>query len=132
MRETPPKSTNPQRERHHNTIAYFREAKPTKTKRMSAEKYIKNYINGALVPAVAGDYLENLTPSTGEVYSYLPDSGPADVDQAVKAAQEAFPGWSNAEPRTRFRLMMRKSAVQFSLFCDSRPAIWVRKPPHGR
>ena len=122
---------------------------------MSAEKYIKNYINGALVPAVAGDYLENLTPSTGEVYSYLPDSGPADVDQAVKAAQEAFPGWSNAEPRTRFRLMMRiadiieqnlevyakaealdsgypKSAVQFSLFCDSRPAIWVRKPPHGR
>lgn len=74
---------------------------------MSAEKYIKNYINGALVPALSGDYLENLTPSTGEVYSYLPDSGPADVDQAVKAAQEAFPGWSNAEPRTRFRLMMR-------------------------
>lgn len=74
---------------------------------MPAEKYIKNYINGALVPAGSGAYLDNINPSTGEVYSQLPDSGPQDVDIAVKAAQKAFASWSKAEPLTRFRLMIR-------------------------
>ena len=74
---------------------------------MSADKYIKNYINGTLVPAQSGEYLDNVNPSTGEVYSQIPDSGPEDVALAVKAAQQAFEGWSKAEPRTRFRLMMR-------------------------
>lgn len=74
---------------------------------MSAEKYIKNYINGALIPAQSGQYLDNTNPSNGQVYTQLPDSGAEDVEAAVEAANRAFPEWANAEPRTRFRLLMR-------------------------
>lgn len=74
---------------------------------MSAEKYIKNYINGALIPAQSGQYLDNTNPSNGQVYTQLPDSSAEDVEAAVEAAKRAFPEWANAEPRTRFRLLMR-------------------------
>jgi aminomuconate-semialdehyde/2-hydroxymuconate-6-semialdehyde dehydrogenase len=74
---------------------------------MAPDKYIKNYINGALQPAASGAYLDNLNPATGQVYSYLPDSDGQDVQQAVEAAVRAFPQWALAEPRKRFRLMMR-------------------------
>jgi aminomuconate-semialdehyde/2-hydroxymuconate-6-semialdehyde dehydrogenase len=74
---------------------------------MRPDKYIKNYINGALVPAESGAYLDNYQPATGKVYSYLPDSGEEDVQKAVAAAQTAFPEWSRSNPRKRFSLMMR-------------------------
>ncbi|TXB61438.1 aldehyde dehydrogenase [Phaeodactylibacter luteus] len=74
---------------------------------MSPEKYIKNYIGGALVPAKSGAYLDNITPATGEVYSYLPDSDGEDAEAAIAAAAKAAAEWSHAEPRTRFRLLMR-------------------------
>lgn len=74
---------------------------------MRPDKYIKNYINGALVPAESGAYLDNYHPATGQVYSYLPDSGEDDVHKAVAAAQAAFPEWSRSAPRKRFLLLMR-------------------------
>ena len=74
---------------------------------MTTDKYIKNYIDGALAPAVSGQYLDNYNPATGKVYSHLPDSDENDVQRAVEAAERAFREWSTAEPRTRFRLLMR-------------------------
>jgi aminomuconate-semialdehyde/2-hydroxymuconate-6-semialdehyde dehydrogenase len=74
---------------------------------MSPDKYIKNYIGGALQPAVSGEYLDNKSPATGQVYSHIPDSGEEDVQQAVEAARKAFPAWSATEPRIRFRILMR-------------------------
>ncbi len=74
---------------------------------MTTDKYIKNYIDGALAPAVSGQYLDNYNPATGKVYSHLPDSDENDVQRAVEAAGRAFREWSVAEPRTRFRLLMR-------------------------
>ncbi|MCO6478523.1 MAG: aldehyde dehydrogenase [Phaeodactylibacter sp.] len=74
---------------------------------MTTDKYIKNYIDGALAPAVSGQYLDNYNPATGKVYSHLPDSDENDVQRAVEAAGRAFREWSTAEPRTRFRLLMR-------------------------
>jgi len=57
---------------------------------MSTDKYIKNYIDGALVPAVSGNYLDNYNPSIGKVYSYIPDSDADDVQRAYEAAERAF------------------------------------------
>jgi aminomuconate-semialdehyde/2-hydroxymuconate-6-semialdehyde dehydrogenase len=74
---------------------------------MRPDKYIKNYINGALVPADSGDYFDNVNPSTGQVYSYIPDSDQRDVQRAIEAAKKAFPIWSKAGLRKRFRIMMR-------------------------
>ena len=78
---------------------------------MTPDKYIKNYIDGALVPAASGDYLDNINPSTGQVYSHLPDSAEDDVQRAVEAAERAFPEWSKSGLRKRFRILMRLADI---------------------
>lgn len=57
-------------------------------------KKIANYINGALVEPKSGKYFDNIDPSTGKVYSLIPDSDASDIDEAVEAAHKAFPEWS--------------------------------------
>jgi aminomuconate-semialdehyde/2-hydroxymuconate-6-semialdehyde dehydrogenase len=68
---------------------------------------IANYIAGKLVPPTSGQYLENIQPSTGKVYSFIPDSDKEDVEQAVLAAQAAFPSWSNTPATERSRILQR-------------------------
>lgn len=77
---------------------------------MQIEKYLSNYINGELRKPVNGEYLDNLEPATGQVYSYIPASKTDDVEQAVKAAEEAFPQWSNAGIKFRSEVMLRIAA----------------------
>lgn len=74
---------------------------------MTPEKYIKNYIDGVLVPASSGEYLDNINPATGKVYSHIPDSDAEDVQKAVAAAKKAFPEWATCGLDKRFRLLMR-------------------------
>lgn len=74
---------------------------------MKPDKYIKNYINGNLVPALSSKYIDNYNPATGKVYSYIPDSNAGDVERAVQAAERAFPEWSTCSPQIRFRILMR-------------------------
>ncbi|OJJ15836.1 2-hydroxymuconic semialdehyde dehydrogenase [marine bacterium AO1-C] len=72
---------------------------------------LQNYINGELVPPVSGQYIDNYDPAIGEVYSLIPDSGEADVAQAVEAAQAAFEGWANTPAEQRSRIMLRVSEL---------------------
>ncbi len=74
---------------------------------MTPDKYIKNYIQGDLVPAGSGEYLENFNPATGQVYAYIPDSDHTDVQKAVEAAGRAFLEWSKTGVEKRFRILMR-------------------------
>lgn len=62
---------------------------------------ISNYINGKLQAPVNGEYIDNYNPAKGEVYSLIPNSTNADVDQAVAAAKAAFPGWSGLRDAQR-------------------------------
>jgi aminomuconate-semialdehyde/2-hydroxymuconate-6-semialdehyde dehydrogenase len=55
---------------------------------------ILNYINGELIGPVSGQYMDNINPAEGKVYSLIPDSDERDVKNAVIAAQAAFPEWS--------------------------------------
>ena len=68
---------------------------------------IQNYINGELVPPVGGEYLDNIEPGTGQVYSLIPDSNEADIDLAVKAAKNAFASWGGKPKEFRSKIMMR-------------------------
>ena len=78
---------------------------------MSTDKYIKNYIDGALVPSGSGNYIDNYNPSIGKVYSYIPDSDADDVQRAYEAAERAFPEWSKAGLRKRFRILQRLADI---------------------
>lgn len=66
-----------------------------------------NYVNGQLTPPVAGRYLNNHDPSTGVVYSLIPDSDESDVNNAVDAARAAFPAWSALAVEKRFAILSR-------------------------
>lgn len=70
---------------------------------------IENYIGGMLVGPSTGKYLENVNPSTGEVYSEIPDSDGNDVNRAVRSAKEAFTTWSQTSPAERHDQLMRLS-----------------------
>ena len=70
-------------------------------------KEIKNYINGKFLAPVSGDYLDNIDPSRGKVYSKIPNSTKADIDLAVDAAENAFPAWSNMPKDERSAIMVK-------------------------
>ncbi|XP_015267744.1 PREDICTED: aldehyde dehydrogenase family 8 member A1 isoform X2 [Gekko japonicus] len=66
---------------------------------------LENYIGGQFVPCAS--YLDSYDPSIGEVYCKVPDSGKEEVEAAVKAAQNAFPGWSAKSPQDRSKIMSK-------------------------
>ncbi|MEP7265241.1 MAG: aldehyde dehydrogenase family protein, partial [Bacteroidota bacterium] len=70
---------------------------------------IKNYINGKLVDPSGGLYMDNYNPSTGQVYSLIPDSDENDVEHAVAAAKAAFPGWSSMPVAERSSYLLKIS-----------------------
>lgn len=74
-------------------------------------KKIKNYINGELVDPIAGNYIDNYNPSTGQVYSLIPDSGNEDVELATKAAKAAFPEWSKTPKEKRSRILQKLASL---------------------
>ncbi len=69
--------------------------------------YLKNYINGILQTPVSEQYIDNVAPATGQVYSYLPDSDERDVEIAVQAASVAFAGWAATPVETRHDILYR-------------------------
>jgi betaine-aldehyde dehydrogenase len=69
---------------------------------------MKNFIDGGWVDASGGtDTVFN--PATGEELAQAPVSSPEDVDRAVKAASDAFEGWSNTTPGGRARAPNRRA-----------------------
>ncbi len=68
---------------------------------------IKNYINGELVEPASGNYLDNIEPATGQVYSQVAAGGEEDVERAVAAAEKAFPLWSGASAADRSDVMLK-------------------------
>ncbi|MGX1886219.1 gamma-aminobutyraldehyde dehydrogenase [Streptomyces sp. NPDC055287] len=69
------------------------------------------YIGGQLRAGTSGRTHAVVDPATGEkVYEYELAST-ADVDAAVAAARDAFPGWSAATPAERSEAMHRFAAV---------------------
>jgi len=68
---------------------------------------ILNYINGKLVEPHSGKFLDNYNPAEGKVYSLIPDSDKEDVEEAVKAATEAFPSWSILSTEERMKILLK-------------------------
>ncbi len=68
---------------------------------------ICNYVSGELRPPRAGRYLENFEPATGRAYSRIPDSDKDDLNEAIAAAQAAFPVWSETPAMERSKVMTR-------------------------
>ncbi|MBV9099509.1 MAG: gamma-aminobutyraldehyde dehydrogenase [Candidatus Dormibacteraeota bacterium] len=73
----------------------------------TAVRPLANFINGESALAADGHERQVVDPSTGEVYTSAAESGPEDVDRALDAASDAFPGWRDATPSERSRALLR-------------------------
>ncbi len=74
-------------------------------------KKILNYINGKLQEPASGNFMDNVDPSRGKVYSLIPESDERDVQRAVEAAKAAFPVWSGMPAKERSNIMLRVSQL---------------------
>ncbi len=72
----------------------------------TASRTLRNFVGGGWVDAAGDGTLEDVNPATGDVAALVPLSGEADVDAAVRAAREAFPGWRSTAPQKRARAVM--------------------------
>jgi aminomuconate-semialdehyde/2-hydroxymuconate-6-semialdehyde dehydrogenase len=70
---------------------------------------LANYINGKFEVPFSGKYIDNFDPSTGKVFSLIPDSDENDVAKAVEAAEVAFPIWSTMSADERSAILIRVS-----------------------
>ncbi|HEX6551107.1 MAG TPA: aldehyde dehydrogenase family protein, partial [Gammaproteobacteria bacterium] len=72
---------------------------------------LANYINGELLPAASGGWLDDFEPATGAVYARIPDSHKTDIDNAVAAAKRAFPDWAATPSEIRSQWLLKLAAL---------------------
>ena len=69
---------------------------------------LRNYVNGEFKSPQEARTLDIVNPSTGEAYATAPLSGPADVDEAMRAARKAFDdGWRDTTPGERMTYLLK-------------------------
>ena len=80
---------------------------------------VQNFIGGKFVKPANNGYIENYNPAENILIAEIPNSSIEDVELAVKAANDALPGWSNLPIEKRIEwlrkianaLEMRKSEI---------------------
>lgn len=68
---------------------------------------LTNYINGKQCAPYSGEYIDNIDPSRGQVYSLIPRSNEKDVEMATAASKSAFPSWSSLSVQERGRWIQK-------------------------
>lgn len=81
-------------------------------------KQLKNYIGGRWVEASTNQYTPVINPATCETLAECPESTAADVDAAVKAAQEGFKEWRRTPVLSRAQYMYRYKGLLEERFED--------------
>lgn len=70
-------------------------------------KVMKNFIGDKWVDSSSTETNEVPNPATGEIIAQVPISNKEDVDKAVQAAAEAYPGWADTPVPNRSRLLFK-------------------------
>jgi aldehyde dehydrogenase (NAD+) len=65
------------------------------------------YVGGAWVPSTGAETIDVVNPTTEEVVGRIAAGTPEDVDRAVAAAKEAFPGWAETSADDRAKYLQR-------------------------
>lgn len=70
------------------------------------ERY-DNYIGGKWTPPVKGQYFDNITPVTGQVFTKVARSTAEDIELALDAAHEAKDAWGQTSPTERSNILLK-------------------------
>lgn len=82
------------------TQADFRTQSPFKAR-------YENFIGGKFVAPVAGRYMDNITPITGQKICEVPRSDAADIDLALDAAHAAKDAWGKTSAAERSNILLK-------------------------
>ena len=78
---------------------------------VSTSQRVSNYIGGVSSDGSTQDVIEVVNPATAEVIGAFAASSAADVDQAVRAARAALPGWASTPPSERSAILHRLASL---------------------
>ena len=73
--------------------------------------HLENFIGGNFIGPLSGQFMNNINPATGEVFSQVPVSNEKDVSLAVEAAKKAFPSWSLTSVDKRHEILNRIASL---------------------
>ena len=76
------------------------------TELTEATETVPMLIGGEFREAASGETIDAINPATGELLGRIPRAGASDVDDAVRAAAQAFPAWRATPATERARLLM--------------------------
>ena len=68
---------------------------------------LANFIGGEFVAPLSGNYVELMSPVTGQPFAEMPVSNAADVERAFHNAAQAFTSWKRTTPSQRSRALLR-------------------------
>jgi aldehyde dehydrogenase len=71
------------------------------------KKQYGNYIGGAWVAPIDGQYFDNLTPVTGQAFTSIPRSNAKDIEAALDAAHKAKAAWGATSPTERANVLLK-------------------------
>lgn len=77
----------------------------------SAVQVANNLVNGEFVAPLANEYVDVVSPTTGDVIGSCAVSSAKDVDAAVQSGHEAFKDWSRLTVKSRAAIMLRFHAL---------------------
>ncbi len=66
-----------------------------------------HFIGGEFVPPARGQYFDNITPVTGEVFTEVARGTAEDIDRALDAAHGAAPAWGRTSATDRSNVLLR-------------------------
>lgn len=70
-------------------------------------KKLQYYVNGEYRDSVSETYSEIMNPSTGEITAYAPCCTESEVEDAIKAAKEAYKTWSKVPVIKRVQVLYK-------------------------
>jgi len=86
-------------------MSVLESVEPAVTQRL--KRRYGNFIGGEFRPPLSGQYFENITPISGEVFCEVPRSNAMDVEAALDAAHAAKEGWGKTAPAARAAILMK-------------------------
>src|SRR5664279_368852 len=72
---------------------------------VSLQERYENFIGGEWVAPTTGEYRANLTPSTGQPFCEVAQSGADDIELALDAAHAAQGAWAARSPAERTEVL---------------------------
>ena len=82
-------------------------AAPESTSHVELQDTYHLFINGEFRKPKSGKYFDTINPATNTVIATVSEAGKQDVDDAMKAAEKAFPAWSKLDGKERGKYIFR-------------------------